>query len=163
MLRFSFSVKIKASKQSVWKKMKEFDNVALWTKSVDQSYYQGTDHAALGTTRVCKSPQFGTIVEKITAWTEGESYSYEADVAIAKYARNTWTVTEDGADCVLQITPESLIRFGPLGRLIELFVLKPQLKKQLPIVLAEFKYYAENDHPISEENKHKLELSAVYS
>ena len=162
MLTFNMSVHIHAPKEKVWEKMSDFGEVEKWTRSVNKSYIVSPKKEGEGMERVCEIPRYGSIREKITWWEPDKGLTYEAKNPITKFARNTWTIKGNGEDSVLSIRPEFEVKYGFLGRLMELWILKPQLKKQLPEVLAEFKYYVENGFPVSPEDKHKLDLTKVF-
>ena len=162
MYSVTLSVRINAPKSTVWEAMSEFDSVSKWTRSVSESYFVSTQTEGIGTERACKVPRFGLVKEKITYWEPLKGLSYEANTAITKYARSHWRISSDGEDTIVTVSPEFEVRFGFLGRLMETFLLKPQLNKQIPEVLAEFKYYVENQEAINENTMEKLPLASVF-
>ena len=156
MLSLSVSVSINAPKAVVWEKMSRFDEVAKWTKSVHKSYFSGVKTQGKGAKRVCEVPGYGTVYETVTWWEANKGFSYEAETTITEFAKNTWTIEEKGSQTLLTIQPEFKVKYGFIGKIMEVLLLKPKLKKQLPEVLAEFKYYVEHGVPAFAEGTDKL-------
>jgi hypothetical protein len=88
-----------------------------------------------------------TLRERIVAWDEGVSYTYEStDAPMMKLARNRWSVTPEGDRTLVTSEAEMTFRGGLFGTVLG-WILVPLLRFALPNPLAKFKYWVECGEP----------------
>ena len=147
MIRLVTTACIEAPPEVVWAHLSKLDALHLWTDAVHHSYLSGSCSSGVGAERVCDLGHRREMHERVTAWTEGQSFTYEsADAPMMKRARNTWSIQPDGRGTRVVSEAEVELRGGIFGRLLEL-LFRPLLGLFLPNPLAKFKYWVETGRP----------------
>ncbi|MFT5142494.1 MAG: hypothetical protein ACI80V_000760 [Rhodothermales bacterium] len=142
------SIEIDAPIGPVWDKISRLADIALWTRTVREAHFHSEVERGIGAGRTCDVPGFGTLVENVLEWEEGESYtlSLEGLPFFVKKAFGGWRLREM-SDNRTQATTFIVMETGfwPVGALMEKFALGPQLNKTISIVQAEFKAFVERE------------------
>ncbi|MFT4605128.1 MAG: putative membrane protein [Rhodothermales bacterium] len=140
------SIEIEAPMDQVWDKISRLTDIALWTRTVRAAHFHTETERGVGAGRTCDVPGFGTLVENVLEWKEGESYtlSLEGLPFFVKKAHGGWSLKEV-SDNRTRATTFIVMKTGlwPVGALMEKFVLGPQLNKTIAIVQSEFKAFVE--------------------
>ncbi|UWR21215.1 SRPBCC family protein [Sulfitobacter sp. S190] len=125
---------IMARPDVVWSVLARYGSVDAFSPHVAQSFIiEGTPDAGLGAARQCNlADGKNHVKERVTAWTDGSSYSveiYEGTMPI-RDAYSTVSVEETAPGrtrATIEIGYEP--KFGPLGNLMDLILIKPRLSK----------------------------------
>ncbi len=140
------TIEIDAPMDLVWSKISNLADVQNWTEAVDKSYHHTEIERGIGAGRTCDVPGFGTIVENVLEWDEGESFrlSIEGLPFFIKEASAGWRLEELGPNRT-RGTAFVDLRTGlwPIGALMERFALGPQFSKTIKSAQREFKTYVE--------------------
>ncbi len=140
------SIEIDAPMGLVWDKISRLTDIALWTRTVRSAHFHTETERGIGAGRTCDVPGFGTLVENVLEWEEGESYtlSLEGLPFFVKKAYGGWRLKEM-SDTRTHATTFIVMETGfwPMGALMEKFMLGPQLNKTIAIVQSEFKAFVE--------------------
>ena len=140
------SIEIDSPMGPVWDKISRLADIAIWTRTVKAAHFHTEIERGIGAGRTCDVPGFGTLVENVLEWKEGESYtlSLEGLPFFVKKAYGGWRL-EEMSDDRTQATTFIVMETGfwPIGALMERFMLGPQLNKTITIVQSEFKAFVE--------------------
>ncbi len=122
-----------APKEVVWDILADFGNIASWTDQVKTSEIQGDQATGLGTVRTCELAPFGSTIETVTGWEEGESITLDVvpKGMPVKSSHTTFTVKALDGDKT-EITMETTAE--PKGGILKGTVSK-RLEKGLPKAL----------------------------
>jgi hypothetical protein len=139
-------VEIDAPIDLVWSKISNLADIQNWTKAVKESHFHTKLERGLGAGRTCDVPGFGTLVENVLEWDEGQSFrlSLEGLPFFIKEASGGWRLEELGPNRTRGVTSIDLkTRFWPIGALLEKFALGPQFHKTVKGAQREFKSHVE--------------------
>ena len=140
MTTLNHEIYINAPKSQVWDVIANLGGVVKFHPLVTNSYYVTDDKQGIGAARVCELGPDTFVNETAIAWNEGESYTL--DVQFTKGQKppvnslqGTVSVRGQGTGTVAEMTLEYDPKFGPLGKIMDMMVLRPQFNKLLPSVL----------------------------
>ncbi len=127
-------VTIDAKREDVWTMLAEFDDVYTWAPGVTKSYGIGEQKLGVGHGRHCDIEGFGGIEEYITQWEENNGLTYNiSPVGPLKNGLSRWAISDAGASKTrLDITLSYNLRFGVLGKLMHLLMVRRKLESSLP-------------------------------
>ena len=147
MTTVSYKIHIDAPVEKVWNILADFGGIYKWNPGVSHSHSTSSNNEGFGASRHCDLKPSGSIEERILEWHEGESYTLEIydgkgappfKQAVAKLA-----VKPEGSGAIATMTIEYSLKFGPVGALMNLVMVKPFTHKATRGVLAGLKHHAE--------------------
>lgn len=145
------SVAVAASKEAAWAVLADYGNVHAYVRGILDAYLTTEQVSGVGMTRYCALPRMMMmkqyIVEEITAWDEGRSFTYIITDAAAPItdASVAWSV--EGDDRRSRIRARVSYRpKGLMGRLMAPMMRK-QFPKQMNAALADLKKHLEAHAP----------------
>jgi hypothetical protein len=139
---------IEAPSDTVWSHLARLDQIHLWTDAIHRAYLTSACATGVGAERACDLGHNRSLHERVIAWNEGVSYTYEStDAPMMTLARNRWTVHPVGPNRTL-VTSEAEVVFrgGWFGWLAG-WLLIPLMSVVLPNPLAKLKYWVESGRP----------------
>ena len=158
-------IRINAPKEKVWNIIADLGAVQNFHPGVRQSYYSSENKNGLGASRVCELLPAGKIEERATEWKEGEGFVLEVEpiekAPPFKKAFGRMVLKEDGDQTLVTLTFEYTLKFGPVGSLMDAFMVRPQFKKIVPNVLAGLKHFTDTGEEITPEVLRKVRLAAA--
>lgn len=147
MFRMMKTACIEAPADVVWAHLSRLDQIHLWTDVIHRSYLTTQASCGVGAERVCELGHDRSVTERIVAWEEGSSFTYESTNApMMRFARNRWSVRAEGNRTLVTTEAEFELRGGWLGRLLG-HVIVPILAFALPNPMVKLKYWIENGRP----------------
>lgn len=147
MFRMTSSACIDAPVDIVWAHLARLDQIPLWTDAIRRAHVEAGGAARVGTLRTCELRGNRILHERVVAWNEGVSFTYESkDAPMMKLARNCWSVRAEGHRTLVVSEADVEFRGGLLGRLLG-WVLVPLIRLLLPNPLAKFKFWVEHGRP----------------
>lgn len=147
MFRMTKSACVEAPVDVVWKHLAQLDQIPLWTDAIRHASVAGECTAGIGAVRTCELRGNRKLHERIVAWEEGVSFTYEStDAPMMKLARNTWSVRAEGGRTLVTSDAEIELGGGIFGWLFG-WILVSLLSLLLPNPLAKFKYWVEHGRP----------------
>ncbi|MBW2224072.1 MAG: SRPBCC family protein [Deltaproteobacteria bacterium] len=164
MLQITRTIDINAPVHDVWKKLAKLDDVENFVDSVTRSYYNTEQKEGVGAARTCDVKGFGTIVEEIIDWKEGETFTYtvEGMPKMVKHAQSKWLLERKSqSETTLSVTNSIETRYGAFGRLMERFALEPKLSRTIAGALKQFKEHVERSQSPAPRNIEQLHAPAV--
>jgi len=139
MTNISVTRKTKAGPAACWDLLADFANIDFFNPGVRDSYLlNGSSERGVGAVRQCNlTGGKNYIRERITDWQEGKSYTvsiYEGTMPL-KNTFATLRVEPDGAGAILTMDMEYTPKFGPLGALMNLVMLRRMMEKSMHSVV----------------------------
>ncbi len=144
-------VAIDASKEKVWEVLADFSGVANWAPTISESRSTTEANGGVDAERSCEHEKMGTIYERIVAWDEGRSLSYDVIEGLPfpmKSLNNIWEVRTHGDGALVTLTMDFGMKLGPLGFLPALMARRP-MRKEMRLSLAGLKQYAETGEVVA--------------
>lgn len=156
MSTFSTRIQINAPKEKVWEVLAELGDIYKWNPGVSHSYSTSEINQGEGVTRHCdlqsSGRNIGYLEERAIDWREGEGFKidiYESNMPIKRNIV-AFSIEADGDTSVVTVSPDYEIKYGPVGKLIDLLVARRQLKKGMNELLAGLKYYVETGNEVGD-------------
>ena len=153
MTTLNYEIYIDAPKSQVWDVIANLGEIVKFHPNVIKSYYVSDKKQGIGAARVCELGPNASVNETAIAWKEGESYTL--DVQFIKGQKppvhsfhGTMTVREKGSGTITAMAVEYAPKFGPLGKIIDVIVMRPQINKLLPVVLKGLKRHIETGESV---------------
>ncbi len=148
------TIDIDAPSEKVWEAIGDFGNIHKWNPSVPTSHLTSDQAVGEGTTRHCDLTVPGaSIEERITDWQEGRSYSVEIyqkkRVPFVKNLRATVSVEPNGVGSKGGFKFEYDTIAGPIGRLMDRFLIASQNRKAAELFVSGLKHYVETGEEVA--------------
>ena len=144
-------VAIDASKEKVWEILADFSGVANWAPTITESRSTTEANGGVDAERSCEHEKMGTIYERIVAWEDGRSLSYDVTKGLPfpmKSLNNIWSVDAAGDNAMVSVAMEFHMGLGPLGVLPALMA-KRLMRKEIQVSLAGLKQYVETSEVVT--------------
>lgn len=140
-------VVINTTKDQVWQELKEIGSIQNFHPLIKKSYTTTEVKSGLGARRTCELLPMGQMLEEVVEWNEGSSFTMEVIggkmLPPYRFMRGQIELTET-KDCTnVCFTFSYQLKFGILGRLMNLLMIKPQFKKAPPKYVQGLKSYIE--------------------
>lgn len=92
MLEITKTIDIDAPVNDLWRKLAKLDDVQDFVENITKSYYSSEQKEGVGAERTCEVRGFGTLIEQVIEWKDGETLTYaiEGMPKIVKHAQSTW-------------------------------------------------------------------------
>ncbi len=141
------SVEIEAPINQVWEVVKDYGNIYQFHPMV--KYSRSTnDKEGLGAKRLCKLSPMGEMEEEITMWEEGRSFTSEVYggkmLPPTRMMKGTLELEAKGNRTIATFQFCYQMRFGMIGRLMDVIMIRPQFKKAPSKYMAGLKHYIES-------------------
>ncbi len=164
MLQITRTIDIDAPVDAVWKTLAKLDDVQRFITSVTRSVYNTAQKEGIGASRTCDVDGFGTVVEEMVEWKDGEGFSFtiEGGPKMIKSAVSKWRLERKSAfQTTLHVTSTIEVRYGALGTLMEKLALGPKLGATLTAVVSQVKEHIERSQSPALPNIQQLHAHAV--
>ena len=153
MSKLTEQIRIKAPAEKVWEVLADFGGVAKWNPAVAHSVAITDANRGVGCERQCEVPGFGGLKERVTEWEEGRrlSYDLEGGAGPMKSLRGEFSVSPAGHITEVRMTMDFRVKFGPVGALMDRFIVRRQMRKRMALTLAGLKHYVETGEEVGTE------------
>ena len=152
MTTISYQIYVEAPSEKVWNILADFGGIYKWSPGVKKSYSTSAANEGLDATRHCDLNPAGAVEERIVDWNEGQSYSLEIydgkGAPPFKKSLATFSVQPNGPGTTVTATVEYGLKYGPIGALMNLFMVRPFIKKGFQGLLAGLKHHAETGQQV---------------
>lgn len=151
MTNLSFNITVDASKEKAWKTLADFAGISIFHPAVPKSYaINGTADTGLGAERRCELSDDGAkfVDERIVRFVDGKEYDVEIYGGNQIPPINNFIVTI-GLESVTSNQTRIYLRanyqpkFGPIGAVMNMMMIKPFLNKVMNGILLGFKHHIE--------------------
>ena len=130
---------------ALWALLSDLEAVQRYNPTVRTARSLDGCRTGVGASRSCELEPKGRVVERVTAWEEGEAVGFEvveSDWPIHFMRWTTRIAPRDGGSVVTQDL-EYQVKFGPMGWLLDNLVMRRKLRTMLDEILAAFIAHAE--------------------
>ena len=112
---------------------------------MSHSYSTSENDQGDGATRHCDLTQGGYLKERALDWHEGKDFKIDIYETNLPLERNVvaFSVEADGDGTIVKVAPEYVIKYGPLGWLMDRLLVRRQFKKGMEGLLSGLKYHIE--------------------
>ncbi len=145
-------IRINAPKDEVWKVLADLGGIQSYNSAVKKSYYNTEAKEGIGAGRVCELAPMGEVEEKAIAWTDQESYTLDVKPVDGnpplKSAQASFVLKEDGNQTIVTMEMNYELKFGPIGKLMDTLMMKPQFAKVVPNILLGLKHHIETGEEV---------------
>jgi len=145
---------IDASKNEVWAVLADFGNIYRYSPTVLQSYSSNDKPRGLGAERHVEMSFEGTSGnERIVEWHEGQKMVLELyngqNMPPWKNAVAEFSVREHNGGTMVQAAFNYDMKFGPIGALMDRFMIQPQFGETFGSQLAGLKHHVETGEEVT--------------
>lgn len=148
MTSISEEVWIDAPKERVWETIANLGAIQDFHPGVTKSYYNTGPREGLGASRHCDLRPFGSVDETAVEWRDGEGFTLELHdgrkTPPFKKGLGRMAVRTAREGTIASLSIEYTLRFGPVGALMDRFMVRQQFQRVVPAVLAGLKRHIEN-------------------
>ncbi|WDE05199.1 SRPBCC family protein [Thalassomonas viridans] len=139
------ALKIKATAEKVWEILDDFGGVEKFSFGVEKSPIIGDKHSGLGAKRHCIFYDKSGVYEEIVAYQENKSFR----VVLSEFSMPLETMYAgfrvekiSETSCEVFMDMEFVVKFGPLGALMGMVMLRPVMKGLQKKMLSGLAYHA---------------------
>lgn len=152
--KFSFSTEIGASEVRVWETLGDFGNTYRWNPHVVESHSTTDAGNGVGAARRCHLGKGQWTEEEITGWEEGKRMELEivnsnVPIKTAVVEFTSESISDDRTKITLEI--DYRLKYGPLGMLMDLVMVRRIYKKTMSDLLAGLKHSIETGEEVGTE------------
>ncbi len=146
-------IKIDAPAEKVWGVLADIGSIYKWNPGVVASHTTGEQSHGDGTTRHCDLDDKNYLEERTFDWREGESFKIDVFESTLPLKSNivTFQVTPDGDGTKTTVTADYVLKFGPIGKLMDILFAKRQAQQGFDDMMAGLKYHVETGELVGEE------------
>jgi hypothetical protein len=136
------------SPERVWALLADLEAVQRYNPTVRAASIEGNQRTGVGARRVCELRPSGRVVERVTHWDEAEDHRAigleiaESDWPV-RFMRWVTRVEPRGAATRITQELEYRVKFGPVGWLLDRFVMERKLRSTLDAVIGALVEHAE--------------------
>lgn len=159
-------MRFNVSAEKVWDVLVDFTSAERWHFAVEKSPLLVGSPAGLGAKRKCNFYDGTSVVEEITEYTEGKAYTVE----ITEFSMPLKSITAgniievvDANTCDITIHMDFVVKGGPLGWLMGVFLIKPTMKRLTKKMLTGLAYHAATEKLVGEKLPSPEDLSLAFS
>lgn len=151
MSTLNFDITVNANKDQSWKILADFAGISVFNPSVPKSYaINGSSHTGLGAERRCELNDDGSnyVEERIVRFVDGKEYDVDIYGGTQLPPLNNFLVTL-GVESIsanqtrIYAKASYQPKFGPLGIVMNMVMIKPFLTKAFNGILLGFKHHVE--------------------
>ena len=135
---------ITASPSRVWRVLADFAGIHRWHPNVETADQLSKNDRGDDASRRCNFHDGTSVVERVTHWNEGESYSVElseADAMPLAKAHATMSVVPDASGALVTIEMNYTVKYGPVGWLLGVTIMPFMMKRVFKKALLGLEYH----------------------
>lgn len=145
MTTFSERISIQADKGRVWDALADIGSIHRWNPGVADSRTTTEGEVGLGSERRCDLDKKIYLNEKIVEWIHGEILTMriiETNLPF-KSADIKFSLEQRGTETLVTVSPKYFLKFGLLGRLMDVLFVRSQYRKGMANLLKGLKQYVD--------------------
>lgn len=131
----------------IWKIISNLENIALFHPLIRSAHYTSAERQGIGAMRECRLLPFGSLAERIAEWEDEQFYTVEVVGGSMKhpmrYLFGRLSLQETAEGTVAEISFHYRMKFGPMGKLMDRLMIRPQFRKAAPVYVGGLKYFCE--------------------
>lgn len=129
----------------VWQALADFGNIQRFHPGLKGSHVKGDKASGVGAVRQCDLKAGGHIVERVTEWSDGKGYTIEVTETTLplKRARTSLSVSPGSGNASrVSIHMDYTPKYGPVGAVLDAFMMRSAVKAQLKGIIDGLSAYA---------------------
>lgn len=148
------SIAITAPARSAWAVLADFHHVDKWAERAQAVEPMGAVSSGLGAGRRVMVKGIGAIEETITHWEENRTVGYMVSpIGPIGRSLSLWTIKEEDSDaCVATLQLRYNMRYGPIGAILHVALVRARIASHITPILNAFKYYVETGEKLITES-----------
>ncbi len=143
----SAEIGINKSKEQVWEVLKEIGAIQNFHPLIKKSATTTALKSGMGAKRSCELLPMGQMIEEVVAWNERKSFTMEviggSMLPPYVFMRGRIELFESDNQTIVNFTFSYKLKFGMLGKLMNILLIKPQFEKAPPKYVDGLKKYVE--------------------
>lgn len=145
MSRLDHEIYIGAPPERVWKVLADLEAVQHYNPGVAKAQYLSSIREGVGASRQCDLKPTGSVKERVIGWEPLQAITMELVESPwpVRFMRWRTALRSDGIGTRVTQQMEYRLKFGPLGTLIDLFVMKRTLNKTVSDIFVSMKRFIE--------------------
>jgi hypothetical protein len=154
MSHIEYTAKVHATATAAWAAIADFQNVHRYHPIVERVTQLSEADRGLGVMRVCHFYDGGSVKETIIAWSEGESFQVdltEGSMPFKESRAMMRVVAFDEQNCCVTLSMDYVTKFGPVGKLMDRFMIRSKMSGMFAKVLNGFEYHLETGELVGPE------------
>lgn len=156
MTTLNFEKVVNGNKDDIWQVLADFAGISIFNPSVPKSYaINGSGNTGLGAQRRCELSNDGAkfVEERIIRYVDGKEYDVEIYGGNQMPPVNNFIVTigmehVSGNQYRIYFIANYQPKFGPIGAVMNMAMIKPLLSKAFDGILIGFKHHMETGQPV---------------
>lgn len=152
--RFSISTTINKNSEDVWETLADFGGTYRWNPAVVESHSTSDANGGLGAERRCDLGKGQWTEERITGWEDKRSVEISIVNSNVPISRAVVTLTMKSLDeekTQVDLLIDYKLKFGPIGVLMDLVMVRRMYRKTMVELLAGLKHHVETGEEIGTE------------
>lgn len=141
---------ISSPKEKVWDALKAIGEIEKFHPLVKKSNCTTSIEGGLGAKRHCELLPMGQMEEEVTEWKEGKSFTLEVIggkmLPPYRFMKGKIDLEEVGGKTRVTFSFSYQLKYGILGRFIDIVMIRPQFKKAPPQYVSGLKKYVEKNN-----------------
>ena len=138
---------IRKQPSEIWETIADLENIALFHPLIRSAHYTSTERQGIGAVRECRLHPFGSLTERIAEWEYEKFYTVEVIGGSMnhpmRYLLGRLSLQNTAEGTIAEISFRYRMKFGPVGRLMNRMMIRPQFRKAAPIYVGGLKYFCE--------------------
>jgi hypothetical protein len=135
------------SPAALWRVLSDFGGVHHWAPGMRSCQLIGKQSKGVGTRRRMRHRWGFPIEETVTGWAEGQGLSFILDLAPfpMRDVSESWWLNYDGERVTINTTVAYEMGLGPIGRLLDHFLVRFLVEREMSTGLEAFLEYARSE------------------
>jgi uncharacterized protein YndB with AHSA1/START domain len=150
MTTFTESTTVAAPRSEVWATLADIGTIAEWNEGLAGSHATN-EVVGVGATRHCDISAKQTLEEEVVEYIEGERITFRITESTLPFARADirFTLSGDGQTTAVAVSPDYKLKYGPLGSVMDVVMVKRRYRKGMRDLLGGLKRSIEpTDQPV---------------
>jgi uncharacterized protein YndB with AHSA1/START domain len=145
MATFAVSTVIDAPADQVWAALADIGSISVWSPGVKNSHLTSELDSALGATRHCDLGGRNHLDEEVIEFAAGQALTMRITKTNLPFQRADirFRLEPQGATTRVSVSPEYQLKFGPVGRLMDLVMVRRTYEKGVQGLLRGLKRHVE--------------------
>lgn len=145
MATFTVSTVIDAPADQIWAALADIGSISVWNPGVKNSHLTSELDAALGATRHCDLGGRNYLDEEVVEFATGEALTMRITKTNLpfRHADIRFRLEPHGEATQVSVSPEYQLKFGPVGRLMDLVMVRRSYEKGMKALLRGLKRHVE--------------------
>ena len=146
MAEFAETITIDASPEKVWKTLADIGNIYIWNPGVEHSKQTTSGEVGIGSCRRCELGGRNYLIEEVIAFEPASKMTIRiTDSNLPfKSAVIRFLLQPQEGQTVVKVSPNYHLKFGWLGRLFDVVIVRAQYRKGMRRLLLGLKEHVEN-------------------